>query len=85
MQLSVNIQKAFFDGVKSSTADLICDVLVHKLVRYLKKNMVEDMVLLSMLTVLLHFLSFLNSGEALYYKQCKKTRLDRQVGSRCFV
>ena len=38
VQLSVNIQKAFFDGVKSSTADLICDVLVHKLVRYLKKK-----------------------------------------------
>ena len=93
MHLGVNLRKSFFYGVKTSTADNhpICDVVVHEFCKLLGKHggrhgapeYAHGAVAFPDFLELMS--STCNSSEALYYRQCMKITLDRQVGSRYFV
>ena len=83
--------ETFFDGVKTSTDSCSFDMLVHEFCKLLGKHggkhgapeyahggvAFPDFVELMSSTC--------KSSEALYFQQCTKIRLERQVGSRYFV
>ncbi len=88
MHLGVNLRKAFFDTVESSSDNASSDVLVHKFCKLLGKVGCKHGVpeyghgavafpdFLSLIT------SQSMSSEVSYYQQCLSVKLERQVGSR---
>ena len=90
MHLGVNLRKAFLDGIKANSSDTIrhdnpqADVFVHEFCKLLGQHGVPEYGLGS-----LAFPDFLqlcvHSEKKVYYEQCLKIRLQRQVGNRYFV
>ena len=87
MHLGVNLRKAFFDGVKTSTDNRSSDMLVHEFCKLLGKHGAPEYAHggVAFPDFLELMSSTCNSSETLYYQQCMKIRLERQVGSRYFV
>jgi hypothetical protein len=90
--LGVNLRKAFLDGIRclTHTATESCreryavDTVIHEFCKLLGKHGVPEYGL-----GVLAFPDFLQQStdpdKVGYYQICAKIRLDRQVGSRCFV
>lgn len=90
MHLGVNLRKAFCDAFKADSNDTNrqdnprADVLVHEFCKLLGQHGVPEYGLGSL--VFPDFLSCDSEPEKKeYYEQCRKIKLDRQVGSRYFV
>lgn len=95
MHLSINLRKAFLNGIASSTSNGTSneryhsvDTLVHEFCKLFGTSGVPEYGCGTSFADFLKIMSTdpsLTEEDLVYYQSCSKISLDRQVGSRYFV